>query len=108
MQPSHVIPYYFRATKIPREEDITNITLITENRLHVFDSYKSRCHVSDDEKSRDVLLFDQFNIHSILNNEEIMKKLRTGNIALVVPAFEYADLQEGLDYHTFQQKSPTL
>lgn len=42
--------------------------------------------------------------HAILNNEEIMKKLRTGNTALVVPAFEYADLQEGLDYRTFPTK----
>ncbi len=37
MQPSHVIPYYFRAEQAPKEEDITITTLITENRFHVFD-----------------------------------------------------------------------
>ncbi|CAB4384850.1 uncharacterized protein OCT59_005586 [Rhizophagus irregularis] len=166
MQPSHVIPYYFRAVKTPKEEDITITTLITENRFHVFDRLVTNyqgpisvtIHVADDEKSRDVLLsklhdlyngneymkqyvdvhlvvdnFErQFNMwrnvakffartnyvmmldvdfhpctdfrHAILNNEEIMKKLRTGNTALVVPAFEYADLQEGLDFHTFPTK----
>jgi hypothetical protein len=39
--------------------------------------------------------------HAILNNKETMDKLRTGNTALVVPAFEYANLKEGLDYRTF-------
>ena len=37
MQPSHVVPYYFRAVQAPEEEDITITTLITENRFHVFD-----------------------------------------------------------------------
>ncbi|CAG8776186.1 10158_t:CDS:2, partial [Acaulospora morrowiae] len=31
MQPTHVIPYYFRAETTPDEEDITITTLITSN-----------------------------------------------------------------------------
>ena len=37
MQPSHVIPYYFRAVTPPKEEDITITTLITLDRFKVFD-----------------------------------------------------------------------
>ncbi|RHZ88606.1 hypothetical protein Glove_22g219 [Diversispora epigaea] len=163
MQPSHVIPYYFRAQEAPNEEDITITTLITLDRFSVFDrlatNYKGpisvTIHVNDDQESRDKLInalhdlynnnpymkqyvdvhlvvdkFErQFNMwrniakffartnyvmmldvdfhpctnfrRTILDSPEIMEKLRAGNTALVVPAFEYADLIEGLYYTTF-------
>nr|CAG8454736.1 118_t:CDS:2 [Entrophospora candida] len=166
MQPSHVIPYYFKAVSPPKEEDVTITTLITLDRFKVFDRLVTNyqgpisvtIHVNDDEKSREELIsklhelyhgnqymkdyvdvhlvidkFErQFNMwrnvakffartnyvmmldvdfhpctdfrHGILNNEEIMAKLRKGNTALVVPAFEYANLQEGLDFRTFPTK----
>ncbi|CAG8755905.1 10248_t:CDS:2, partial [Dentiscutata erythropus] len=163
MQPSHVIPYYFRADDPPEEEDITITTLITSNRFSVFDKLVSHyqgpisvtIHVSDDEETRDELLnslnnlynsnpymkkyvdvhlvvdrFErQFNMwrnvakffartnyvmmldvdfhpctnfrQKILRSPRIMKMLRAGNTALVIPAFEYADLNEGLNHSTF-------
>jgi len=38
---------------------------------------------------------------TVLDSPEIMEKLRAGNTALVVPAFEYADLIEGIYSSTF-------
>ena len=37
LQPTQVIPYYFRAQGTPPKEDITITTLITANRFKVFD-----------------------------------------------------------------------
>ncbi|CAG8758603.1 6349_t:CDS:2, partial [Acaulospora morrowiae] len=45
---------------------------------------------------------------TILESPEIMRKLRAGNTALVVPAFEYVKLKEGLDYTTFPKKKKDL
>lgn len=46
LQPSKVIPYYYRASKEPEQEDITITTLITPNRFKVFadlvERYKGR------------------------------------------------------------------
>lgn len=36
LQPSKVVPYYYRASQQPAEEDITITTLITPNRFKVF------------------------------------------------------------------------
>lgn len=36
LQPSKVIPYYYRASQQPQQEDITITTLITQNRFKVF------------------------------------------------------------------------
>jgi len=169
-QPSKVIPYYFKAEKTPKAEDITITTLITSNRFEVFDRLVTHyqgpisvtIHVTDNTETRDELLdnlhalyhgnkymkefvdvhlvvdtFDrQFNMwrnvarffsrtdyvmmldvdfylctnfrEKILNNEMIMSKLRAGNTALVVPAFEYIDLAEGMDARTFPTKKSDL
>lgn len=163
MQPSHVIPYYFRADDPPKEEDITITTLITSDRFLIFNKLVTNyqgpisvtIHVSDNEETRDELLkslndlynsnpymkkyvdvhlvvdrFErQFNMwrnvakffartnyvmmldvdfhpctnfrQKILRSPRIMKMLRTGNTALVIPAFEYANLKEGLNSSTF-------
>lgn len=36
LQPSKVVPYYYKATKQPKSQDITITTLITSNRFKVF------------------------------------------------------------------------
>lgn len=47
LQPSKVIPYYYRASKAPEQEDITITTLITPNRFKVFadlvERYQGMC-----------------------------------------------------------------
>lgn len=45
---------------------------------------------------------------SVLNNPKAMALLRTGEAALVIPAFEYAKQEEGLDYRTFSKNKPDL
>jgi len=65
MQPSHVIPYYFRAIQVPKEEDITITTLITENRFHVFD----RLVTNYQGNSR--LFFKRFNLYIVQNVYEL-------------------------------------
>src|SRR5688572_27871548 len=42
LQPSQVIPYYFRGEEQVDKEDITITTLITPNRFNVFDKLVTR------------------------------------------------------------------
>ncbi|KAI7904407.1 glycosyl-transferase for dystroglycan-domain-containing protein [Cokeromyces recurvatus] len=46
--------------------------------------------------------------HSVLNNPKAMNLLRTGQSALVIPAFEYSRQEEGLDYRTFPKTKSEL
>ncbi|CAG8434210.1 1753_t:CDS:2 [Ambispora gerdemannii] len=170
LQPSQVIPYYYRAETNFKAEDITITTLVTSNRFTVFNrlvtTYQGpisvTIHVTDDPETRDQLLaeledlytanpfmkkyvdvhlvvdkFDrQFNMWrnvakffartdyimmldvdfflctnfrtKILNDPTIMEKLRAGNTALVVPAFEYADLEEGKNPEIFPKTKESL
>ncbi|KAK0486153.1 glycosyltransferase family 49 protein [Armillaria novae-zelandiae] len=45
---------------------------------------------------------------AIRNSEPIMKKLREGRAALVIPAFEYTAHEEGADYSTFPKTKEAL
>lgn len=45
---------------------------------------------------------------SVLNNPVAMSLLKTGQAALVIPAFEYANQEDGLDYRQFPQNKPQL
>lgn len=49
MQPSRIIPFYYRATKNFAQEEITITTLITSNRFSVFtrlvERYKGKAHI---------------------------------------------------------------
>ncbi|KAI8371077.1 glycosyl-transferase for dystroglycan-domain-containing protein [Blakeslea trispora] len=45
---------------------------------------------------------------SVLNNHKAMELLRSGQAALVIPAFEFSKQEEGLDYRTFPQNKPDL
>lgn len=45
---------------------------------------------------------------SIRNNTEAMDRLRSGRTALVVPAFEYIEQKDGLDWHTFPTDKSSL
>ncbi|RCI06701.1 hypothetical protein CU098_001147, partial [Rhizopus stolonifer] len=45
---------------------------------------------------------------SVLNNDKAMNLLRSGQAALVIPAFEYSKQEEGLDYRTFPKNKPDL
>ncbi|KAI9485408.1 MAG: glycosyl-transferase for dystroglycan-domain-containing protein [Benjaminiella poitrasii] len=45
---------------------------------------------------------------SVLNNPKAMELLRSGESALVIPAFEYSNQEEGLDYRTFPKNKPEL
>ncbi|CAG8636585.1 9053_t:CDS:2, partial [Racocetra fulgida] len=127
MQPSHVIPYYFRADNPPDEEDITITTLITSNRFPVFDRLVTNyqgpisvtIHVSDDEETREELLKS---LNDLYNGNPYMKQYV--DVHLVVDRFDrqfnmwrniakffartnyimmldYADLNEGLNHSTF-------
>ncbi|KAG9285400.1 hypothetical protein G9A89_010875 [Geosiphon pyriformis] len=170
LQPSQVVPFYFRAEETPKDEDITITTLITADRFTVFNRLVNRyqgpisvtIHVIDEPETREDLLKDlhilynsnplmkkfvdvhlimdkferQFNMwrniakffartnyimmldvdfflctnfrEKILNNEVIMEKLRALNTALVVPAFEYVNLEEGKDPTTFPSTKQVL
>ncbi|KAL1914991.1 uncharacterized protein VTP21DRAFT_7696 [Calcarisporiella thermophila] len=162
MGPSRVIPYYFKAERVPEKEDITIATLVTANRFTVFSRLVTHyqgpvsvaIHVQDDD-SKDQLLeslhamYDenphmktfvdihlvvdpferQFNMwrnvakffarsnyvmmldvdfhlctdfrKSIQNDPKLMQVLREGKGALVVPAFEFNEQEDGMDYKTF-------
>ncbi|CAG8445283.1 11763_t:CDS:2 [Ambispora leptoticha] len=170
LQPSQVIPYYYRAEENIEAEDITITTLVTPDRFPVFNrlvtTYKGpisvTIHVNDNPETRDQLLqeledlyttnplmkkyvdvhliidkFDrQFNMWrnvakffarteyimmldvdfflctnfrtKILNDPTIMEKLRAGNTALVVPAFEYVNLEEGKNPERFPKTKESL
>lgn len=45
---------------------------------------------------------------SVLNNPKAMELLRSGEAALVIPAFEYAKQEDGLDFRTFPKNKPSL
>jgi glycosyltransferase-like protein LARGE len=46
--------------------------------------------------------------NSVLNNAVAMSLLRSGQAALVIPAFEYAKQEDGLDFRTFPKNKPDL
>src|SRR5215213_4864836 len=75
MQPSHVIPYYFRAQQTPKKEDITITTLITENRFHVFDRLVT--HYQGNSK-------DFFFCDSTYYIGQILKFFPTGPISVTI------------------------
>ncbi|ORE19486.1 hypothetical protein BCV71DRAFT_197378 [Rhizopus microsporus] len=165
----HITPYYFKATKISNQEDITLATLVTRNRFAVLSrlatNYKgpisAAIHINDDEeKTKTIqelnkiyrsnpdmqayvdihLIIDkydrQFNMwrniaklftrteylmmldvdfhlctdfrKSIWQNAELATMLRSGKVAFVVPAFEYLDQKDGLDWRTFPTKKSQL
>ncbi|PHZ17731.1 uncharacterized protein RHIMIDRAFT_285039 [Rhizopus microsporus ATCC 52813] len=165
----HITPYYFKATKINNQEDITLATLVTRNRFAVLSrlatNYKgpisAAIHINDDqEKTKTIqelnkiyrsnpdmqayvdihLIIDkydrQFNMwrniaklftrteylmmldvdfhlctdfrKSIWQNAELATMLRSGKVAFVVPAFEYLDQKDGLDWRTFPTKKSQL
>lgn len=45
---------------------------------------------------------------SVLNNQKAMALLRSGEAALVIPAFEYSKQENGLDFRTFPKNKPDL
>lgn len=71
MQPSHVIPYYFRAVKTPKEEDITITTLITENRFHVFD------RLVTNYQGNFLSFLKRFNLYIIQNAYELFSQVQS-------------------------------
>ncbi|KAG2203267.1 glycosyl-transferase for dystroglycan-domain-containing protein [Mucor mucedo] len=57
----------------------------------------------------DIDFFPCTNIRqSVLNNPKAMNLLRSGEAALVIPAFEYSKQEEGLDYRSFPKNKPDL
>jgi hypothetical protein len=180
LQPSKVVPYYYKASQEPIGEDITITTLVTSNRFKVFATLVERyqgqscasnsasrshargaagpisvtIHVTSDADRNELLeslhelyttspymstyvdvhlvidTFErQFNMwrnvakffartdyvmmldvdfwlctdfrSRILNSPAIMSKLREGQAAFVVPAFEFSKQEDGLDAATF-------
>lgn len=63
MGPSKVVPYYFKATQVSDQEDVTIATLVTHNRFHVLSRLASRylgpisaaIHVNDDSTKQTIL-----------------------------------------------------
>lgn len=45
---------------------------------------------------------------SVLNNPKAMSLLRSGEAALVIPAFEFSKQEDGLDFRTFPKNKPDL
>ncbi|KAF8891755.1 glycosyltransferase family 49 protein [Infundibulicybe gibba] len=170
LRPTKIIPYYYRASGVIEQDDITITTLITRNRFPVFFRLVERyqgpisvtIHVKNDPQNIRNLLtaldglyasskfmsmyvdvhlvvdpFDrQFNLwrnvarffartdfvmmldidfavctdfRSVIRADtSIMGKLREGNTAYVVPAFEYADHREGVDEEIFPKEKQVL
>lgn len=189
LQPSKVIPYYYRATNDPNPEDITITTLVTSDRFKVLAAlvrkYQGQCrvlnllklwlmlssdtgpisvtiHVSNNAPTRTQLLQDlhelyttspfmsafvdvhlvidsfdrQFNMwrnvaryfartdyimmldvdfaictnfrDRILNSPQVVSKLKEGQAAFVVPAFEYAKQSDGRDPSKFPSSKQEL
>ena len=169
MGPSNIHPYYYKATKNIKNEDISISTIVTSDRFPVLSRLASRyqgpisaaIHINDDEQKENVLAklqqtyhenpdmklhvdihliidkYDrQFNMwrntaklyartdyimmldidfylctdfrKNILKNPTIMNKLRQGNTALVIPAFEYLAQSDGFNHEDFPQTKDDL
>ncbi|KAG0251087.1 hypothetical protein BG011_007863 [Mortierella polycephala] len=164
MQPSKVIPYYYRAEGVFDKEEVTITTLITENRFGVFKklvrNYRGPVSVSlwirdDEDKDKhfaalqelyesEPLLRQYVDVHVVVDRFDFqlnmwrnvarffartnyfmlldvdfhictdMKKnlrenkfamdLLRGGSALVLPAFEYTDEEDGVDSATFPKE----
>lgn len=91
LQPTQVIPYYFRAQGIPQKEDITITTLITANRFKIFDRLVSHykgpisvtIHVNDVPNKRNALLAQ---LNDLYHNNPLMKKYV--DVHLVIDKFD--------------------